>query len=89
MVFLALTPDGLQDAIAMALPGRDSIWCSASAISSAAFQAHQGIELTRFAETMVFTNEDDIVHAVDVIGEHHPDQRVWIEARQNPYGSLA
>jgi hypothetical protein len=87
MVFLALTQGGLQDAIVMAEPGRDGIWCSASAISSRAFQSHQGIELTRFAETMTFANEDDIAHAMDVIGEHHPGQRIWIEAGQNHYGS--
>ncbi|KRA44432.1 hypothetical protein [Pseudoxanthomonas sp. Root630] len=89
MVFLALTPGGLQDAISMALPGRDYIWCSASAISTAAFQEHQGIELTRFTETVLFDNEDDVAHAKDVIAEHHPDQRVWIEAAQNRYGSIA
>jgi len=79
MVFLALTPGGLLEALALA--GTTSpVWCCASAISEAEFSANPSPNLTRFAYTIVGgVASPEMIGALSTIEEHHPNERIWVE----------
>jgi len=78
MVFLAITPTGLAQALRAATES-DAIWCGSDAISEADYAARQGPNLSRFAYSL----EDRVLidDAVSTIEEHHPGQTVWVEAK--------
>jgi hypothetical protein len=77
MVFLALTPGGLVEALALA--SGSPVWCCASAITEAEFAARRSPNLTRFAY-FVSSSSSCIAEAVVTINEHHPNERVWVES---------
>lgn len=77
MIFLAITPKGLRDAIQAATPA-DAIWCGSDAISEEDYGALQGVKLSRFNYGL--SDCDLIDGAVETIEEHHPGQTIWIEA---------
>lgn len=49
MVFLAITPNGLKDALREATRSGTAVWCGADAVSEQDFAALKGKGLTRFA----------------------------------------
>ena len=79
MVFLALTPGGLVEALAFA-SGSSPVWCCASAISEAEFAARRLPNLTRFAYIVGSGSSSRIAEALITIDEHHPNERVWVES---------
>lgn len=81
MIFLAITPAGLAEALREATPD-DAVWCSADAISDAAFKSLGATNLTRFVHTLSGADSHDaLAAALDTIDEHHPGQVVWIEGK--------
>ena len=78
MVYLAITPAGLAEAM-NAAPSPCTVWCGADAISEEAYEAiPAGVRRTRFIYDLGdrFLLDD----AVGTIREHHPGQAIWIEA---------
>ncbi|SDZ15205.1 hypothetical protein SAMN05421547_11355 [Delftia lacustris] len=77
MIFLAITPTGLAQALRAATEN-DAIWSGSDAISEADYAARQWPNLSRFAYSL----EDRVLidDAVSTIEEHHPEQTVWVEA---------
>lgn len=77
MIFLAITPTGLAQALRAATEN-DAIWSGSDAISEADYAARQWPNLSRFAYSL----EDRVLidDAVSTIEEHHPGQTVWVEA---------
>jgi hypothetical protein len=80
MVFLALTPGGLSEALLLA-GGIHPVWCCPSAISEDAFKAKHLPNLTRFAYSIAAPAgaPSPLAQALDTIDQHHPGERVWLE----------
>jgi len=78
MVFLALTPGGLSEALLVA-GGVHPVWCCATAISESEFVAKRLTNLTRFAYSLVVSDAALMADALGTIEEHHPGARVWVE----------
>lgn len=73
MIFLAITPTGLAQALRAATES-DAIWCGSDAISEADYAARQWSKLSRFAYSL----EDRVLidDAVSTIEEHHPGHTI-------------
>lgn len=79
MVFLAITPNGLKDALREATRSGTAVWCGADAVSEQDFAALKGKGLTRFAYALGGRDPLVLEGALDAIGQHHPDEVVWVE----------
>lgn len=77
MVFVAITPVGLAEALRCAKPD-DAIWCGSDAISEADFEALEQPNLSRF--TYELGDRLLIDDALGTVEEHHPGQTIWVEA---------
>lgn len=80
MVFLAITPRGLKNALREASGSGTAVWCGADAISEEDFAALRGAHVTRFAYELGARDPLVLEDALDTIDQHHPDEVVWIEA---------
>jgi len=79
VVYLALTPEGLLEAIS-ASNGMSPIWCGAEAISEEDFSRLAAKDVTRFQHTISGPEQPAaIADALATIREHHPGHRVWVE----------
>jgi hypothetical protein len=77
VVYLVLTPAGLQRAMLRALQD-DSIWCAFDAISADEFRENPPPRVTRLDYSL--DDEESIQRALWTIAEHHPADLVWVEA---------
>ena len=80
MVFLAITPSGLKHAMREAARSGAAVWCGTDAITELDFAALMGQGLTRFAYALGAHDPLVLEGALDTIGQHHPDEVVWVEA---------
>ena len=85
MVYLAITKEGLYEAIEIAKVTGTSIWCGADAISEEDFKQLSIKNLTRLNYPLMTASEETITGAMYTIEDHHPDERIWVEgiARSN------
>jgi len=79
MVFLAITPTGLKEALRMALTCGSSVWCGADAVSEPEYEALAGADLSRFTYSLAGEPAAVLAGAVATIEEHHPHETVWVE----------
>jgi hypothetical protein len=77
MIYLAITPAGLADALHSA-KSDDAIWCGSDAITQAEYSQSSRTNLTRFIYPL--GDRQLIGDAISTIEEHHPGQRIWVEA---------
>ena len=77
MVFVAVTPVGLAEALRRATSD-DAIWCGSDTISEAEYAAMKRTGLTRFNYSLADLELDD--GAIATVEEHHPGQTIWVEA---------
>ncbi|WP_431262584.1 hypothetical protein ACQ859_20940 [Roseateles chitinivorans] len=77
MVFLAITPTGLADAL-RAAKADDAVWCGSDAITEADYATLKQPNLSRF----IYELGDRLLvsDAIGTIEEHHPHQIIWVEA---------
>lgn len=80
MVFLAITPDGLTEALHLAEGSGRPVWCSADAISEEAYSARKQKGLSRFVYPLGARDPAILAGALDTIDQHHPGEVVWVEA---------
>lgn len=80
MVFLAITPRGLKRALQNAAGYSAAIWCGADDISEEAFDALEGVNLTRFSYELGRRDASTLKGSLLTIEEHHPVEVVWVEA---------
>jgi hypothetical protein len=80
MVYLVLTPQGLQDILEASEAVKTPIWCSADALSEAEFDKLERDNITRFTYSFADADIATIEDALSTIEEHHPGERVWIES---------
>lgn len=79
VVFLAITPSGLRQAIALSEVSRFAIWCGANAISQSEYAALHDSDVTRFTYALDRESPEVVRRAIETIAEHHPDATIWIE----------
>lgn len=80
MVYLALTPQGLQEVLTMLDAMAISVWCSADAISEAEFSRLKRRNVTRLNYSVPYGDHAAIMNALGTIHDHHPGERIWIES---------
>ena len=79
MIFLAITPKGLSDALASAHEG-DHVWCGREAVPPDQSGEMLKRNVTIFSYAFTGLNaHDDLQGAVLTMEEHHPGQSVWVE----------
>jgi hypothetical protein len=87
MIYLAITPVGLADAL-RAAPSAHDVWCGSEAISEQAL-ALLPVKPSRFIYSFTDGNAaEDLEGAIHTITEHHPGHTVWVEAH-SPAGEKA
>jgi hypothetical protein len=79
MVFLALTPAGLVEALRARGDKAHAVWCSADAISEADYAALGEVDVSRFDYPLQGESGDVLAGAIETIEEHHPGETVWVE----------
>lgn len=77
MIYLAITREGLREAVRRAT-AEDAIWCGSDAISETDYAALEDVNLSRFVYG--FGDRSRVDEALATIEEHHPGQRIWMEA---------
>ena len=80
MVYLALTPQGLNEILATPEVANVSVWCGANALSEAEFAKLERSNVTRFTYSLASPDKAPIQRALSTIEEHHPGERIWIES---------
>jgi hypothetical protein len=80
MVYLALTPQGLQEILAAPEAANVPVWCSADALSEEEFEQLERGNVTRFAYSFANADKATMKDALSTIEEHHPGERVWVES---------
>lgn len=81
MNFLAITPAGLAEALRVAT-ATDAVWCGSDAITEEAFAELKAPNLSRFNYSLSGDGAKEAIEgALGTIEEHHPGQRIWVEAR--------
>ncbi|ANH73067.1 hypothetical protein ACS15_3485 [Ralstonia insidiosa] len=84
MVFLAITPEGLQRALQLASDANLPIWCGSDAVSDAEYSKLAGRNVSRFVYPLHGASAEVLQGAVDTIAEHHPGEQVWVEHAPRP-----
>lgn len=77
MIYLAITPDGLDNALRSATEA-DAVWCGSDAISEAEYATRKHPNLSRFIYEL--GDRKRINDAISTIEEHGPGQIIWVEA---------
>lgn len=84
IVFLAITPAGLADALRTA-KADEAIWCGSDAMTEADYKALDRPHVSRF--TYELGDRELIPDAIGTIEEHHPGQTVCVEAESQNQGN--
>jgi methylmalonyl-CoA mutase cobalamin-binding subunit len=79
MVFLALTPAGLVEALRVRGNKANAVWCGSDAISEADYAALEDVNVSRFIYPLQWEASDVLAGAIDTIEQHHPGETVWVE----------
>jgi hypothetical protein len=78
MIFLAITPKGLADALKSAREN-DHVWCGKNAVPENQYETLK-TKVTIFTHTFIGSGSlDDLQGAVWTMEDHHPGHTVWVE----------
>ncbi|MBB3193830.1 hypothetical protein [Roseateles terrae] len=77
MVFLAITPTGLANAL-RAATADDAVWCGSDAITEVDYATMKHLNLARFIDEL--GDRVLVADAIGTIDEHHSQQIIWVEA---------
>lgn len=80
MVYLALTPQGLQEILNTPEGAKVPVWCGANALSEAEFAKLERSNVTRFTYSLANAGKATIQSALSTIEDHHPGERIWVES---------
>jgi hypothetical protein len=79
MVFLAISKEGLAEALQLAGPVGGAVWCGSNAISEDEDRARADSNLSRFVYPIDGSDTAVMADAMQTIEEHHPGERIWVE----------
>ena len=78
-VFLAISPNGLKEAIELASPLNAAVWCGSDAVSEAEYKSLQNPSVSRFIYPLQDQPADVLQGAIYTIEDHHPGATIWTE----------
>ena len=78
-VFLAISPNGLKEAIELASATGSAIWCGSDAVSEAEYETLQNLSVSRFIYPLQGESAEVLQGAIYTIEEHHPGSTIWTE----------
>jgi hypothetical protein len=81
MIYLAITPQGLEEALHTAAEMGAAVWCGSDAMSEEEFDTFVGADVTRFNYPLNDASPDVLVGAIETVREHHPNDTIWVEAK--------
>ena len=81
MVYLAITPQGLAEALRQGSLTGAAVWCGSDAISLQDYERARPEQLSRFNYELRNADRNTMIGAIQTIEEHHPNERIWVEAR--------
>ena len=81
MVYLAISQQGLADALSTARLTGHAVWCGCDAISDAEYQQHELQNFSRFIYPLQDAAPSELEGALSTIAEHHPNETIWVESR--------
>lgn len=81
MVIFITTRNGYEEIKPLIFSTQYPVWVGAGVLSQQEIDAIRmlGVELTNFSYVINPDNRDHIECALETIGQHHPNQRVWFE----------
>jgi hypothetical protein len=79
MIFLAITPIGLMNALQVTDPSISAIWCGSDAISEIEYGNLNGRDVSRFNYALGGAMQNVLVGVLETIEDHHPNEMIWIE----------
>ena len=82
-VLLAITPQGLKEALQLAASTGSPVWCGSDAVSESEFESLVGKSVTRFIYPLKDEPADVIDDALSAIEEHHPGAIIWVESQKS------
>ena len=80
MVYLAISQQGLADALSTSKITGHTVWCGSDAISEAEYQERRLKNLSRFIYPLQNAEQDELEGALSTIAEHHPNETIWVES---------
>ena len=84
MVYLAITPKGLAEALNLAKANSFSVWCGSDAIDEAEYSNRKTSNLSRFIYPLSGQPKSIIEGAIETIAEHHPNETICVESHVAP-----
>jgi len=80
MVYLALSPQGLQEILDTPEAAKMPVWYGADALCEDEFTKLERSNVTRFTYSFANADKATIQSALSTIEEHHPGERIWVES---------
>jgi hypothetical protein len=86
MVFLALEPKSVSEAIRLATSTGWSVWVGSDAITQEEHYrlCDTGLRITRLSYPLSEATQEVIADTVETIGEHHPSETIWVQSMWQP-----
>jgi hypothetical protein len=81
MVYLAITQQGLADALSASELTGHTVWCGSDAMSEEEYQKRVPKNLSRFIYPLQNAEQNELGSALSTIAEHHPNETIWVESR--------
>jgi hypothetical protein len=81
MVYLAISRQGLADALQAAEVSGHAVWCGSDAISEKQYQDGHFKNVSRFIYPLQTADASQLEGALATIAEHHPNETIWVESR--------
>jgi len=78
-VFLAISPNGLKEAIELASMAKGAVWCGSDAVSETEYESLKNQSVSRFTYPLQGETADVLQSAIYTIEDHHPGATIWTE----------
>jgi hypothetical protein len=81
MATLVLTRAGFDDILQTLGRVPPQLWVNAGVLSELELANHRaaGYDITNFTAFVDLSSPSEVEHAIQVVREHHPLQRIWVE----------
>ncbi len=82
MVIFILTNGGFEEVKCLIKEQKVNVWVNKGVLSSSELKKlrNNGIKVTNFVYCIDVKNGDEIKESLQIIKEHHPEQKIWVES---------
>jgi len=83
MVIFALSKEGFKELESIIHTGKYPVWVGGGVLTGIEMSIvrEKGVDLTNFSYLINPTDDKAIKEALEIIAEHHPGERVWLECQ--------